>query len=527
MCGLFGFSGARDADPFKIKLGLVDNMSRGSHATGIWGSKTDTLIKKADNASEFIRDREVSKVATSPLVIGHTRRKTTGANTDENAHPYRFHDADLIGSHNGWLIDVTLDKLAKEHGIPVPDVDSKMIYEILIKESFDYDVLSAIPGTMALAFAKDGFLFLYRRPSKPLYIGQSDEGIYYSSLISSLQQVDASGIMKLSANRMYVFKDGLLVDKFSIAESYLNSLPEDSSRSNWRRDCTDDELKELCDDFGLTQYGYKQQVPYGHYSDYREQMPRANQDNENAVELNNDQVMDMVLGADKDRQNSAVRLKVLADFGDSFSDETRYEPVSDAQVSISDIWEFTGSNGMTTIIIPDKTNDCSKKMIKIWVPEENKEFYTKSIKINKSTILEVVVYLPFFREEKKEIQSSVQYKKKGSSVSIEHDYEEESIDVLPWNDEVHDENEANMVVNKGEEVPLLLDDPIVTYENFMNMVSDGKDCILMLRDAMDVGADEASKSCAMSDAMSLIDSWMRHFEDYIDYIDDQRKLNNF
>jgi hypothetical protein len=124
MCGLFGWSFEdRKAIPDRWQVAATllayEMDDRGRHSWGHFSSEGG-LVKGLGYAISGMNFR---RLATRAAVIAHTRFKTIGDPTVENAHPFRFDN--IVGAHNGsvnnWF------SLNKEYGRDLP-VDSMQIF---------------------------------------------------------------------------------------------------------------------------------------------------------------------------------------------------------------------------------------------------------------------------------------------------------------------------------------------------------------------------------------------------------------
>lgn len=235
-CGLAGFSGHGKVVPAKINMLLFLNKSRGHHSTGIYSNKM--VVKSTAPADKFVIDNKDYKeaIAGSTLIIGHTRWATVGAVTAQNAHPFISGTGrgTIYGTHNGWLIDTMLEDIADEHKITLPDVDSKLIFDVLAKNK-DPKVLKDLPGAMAIAYVKNLKLHLYRRTSRPLFCGFAEEGMYYSSLKFPLELIGCTGIQYLSKDKLFIINEGDVIDAIDIGKpKFIPSLSANVSQLGWR-----------------------------------------------------------------------------------------------------------------------------------------------------------------------------------------------------------------------------------------------------------------------------------------------------
>lgn len=254
MCGLAGFSGFMPADPNKMRILLMENQERGSHSTGIYGKK---LMRKAEPAKEFVKDPNFSFIAKSHIVVAHTRYSTGAAKTKENAHPFvhRVQNGkslvdNIIGTHNGWVVN-EYEMEEKVEGFKRASVDSNSIYTLMnmidtmapkqkkaVLKNLGIDselkVFSLFEGAMALAFIKNNRLYLYRRDSRPLFIGVAKEGIYYSSLKDSLERIGIpdNKVYQVKSNRLVTIR-GSKIERIDVISEPRVNITANCSTYSW------------------------------------------------------------------------------------------------------------------------------------------------------------------------------------------------------------------------------------------------------------------------------------------------------
>ena len=104
MCGIVGFTGAREAAPLLLE-GLKRLEYRGYDSAGIavmgdGGIRVEKISGKVEKLCEKTNDGALVPGVTG---IGHTRWATHGAPTDTNAHPHLSNDGRWAVVHNGII----------------------------------------------------------------------------------------------------------------------------------------------------------------------------------------------------------------------------------------------------------------------------------------------------------------------------------------------------------------------------------------------------------------------------------------
>jgi hypothetical protein len=231
-CGLFGgcFVGAPNMDKIRI-LGLY-NQSRGLHSCGYYyNGEIKKGVDKLKEWRDFIQDNVLIPNEDGHVFIGHARHSTGGLHNAENQHP--FHVENLVLAHNGKIDNwMTLcNKYDVDHKNIF--VDSKGLAALIAKEG--YKVLSEYQGYAALLMLdtkKPNTLYIYHGSSKetvngkelierPLYMMQTDEGVYVSSLSEALWAIrnnEEEYPVEVETNRVIPIVDG----KFGKTKAIIN-----------------------------------------------------------------------------------------------------------------------------------------------------------------------------------------------------------------------------------------------------------------------------------------------------------------
>jgi len=101
MCGIVGYIGTQAAAPILVE-GLKSLEYRGYDSAGIALAPGDGQFRVTRASGKLANlQARVDMGDTTPLGIGHTRWATHGRPTEENAHPHRSGDGQVVAVHNG------------------------------------------------------------------------------------------------------------------------------------------------------------------------------------------------------------------------------------------------------------------------------------------------------------------------------------------------------------------------------------------------------------------------------------------
>jgi glucosamine--fructose-6-phosphate aminotransferase (isomerizing) len=191
MCGIFGFTGRREAAPLLLD-GLKRLEYRGYDSAGLVTGAGRSLHprKKSGRIAELAR-AVGEQPAPGTFGISHTRWATHGGATDRNAHPHLDAAGEFAVVHNGVLENyLALKKQLRAEGVEFrSDTDTEVLAH-LIARFYDGDLLAALRQALALVKGTYGVAVVCRhepgviaaaRLGSPLVIGAGPDGTYLSS----------------------------------------------------------------------------------------------------------------------------------------------------------------------------------------------------------------------------------------------------------------------------------------------------------------------------------------------------------
>src|SRR5271169_2725654 len=182
MCGIVGYIGPKKAVPI-ILDGLRRLEYRGYDSAGIAVLEDDgcLAVRRAQGKLRNLEDSLRLDPVDGPYGIGHTRWATHGRPTEENAHPHRDCNGDIVVVHNGIIENyLTLKHQLIEEGHKfVTETDTEVIAHLVEKyydgnlENAVRDAIRQLTGVFAVSVIsrKDPHKIVAAREGPPVVVG--------------------------------------------------------------------------------------------------------------------------------------------------------------------------------------------------------------------------------------------------------------------------------------------------------------------------------------------------------------------
>jgi glucosamine--fructose-6-phosphate aminotransferase (isomerizing) len=196
MCGIVGYIGQRKSVPI-ILDGLKRLEYRGYDSAGLAVLEDGNIaVRRASGKLRNLEDCIRMSPVDGPYGIGHTRWATHGRPTEENAHPHRDCNGDVVVVHNGIVENyLALKKELQAGGHRfVTETDTEVIAH-LVERFFDGNLETAVrkavqklSGVFALAVIsrKDPDKIVAARSGPPVVVGLGDGEYFVASDVPAI-----------------------------------------------------------------------------------------------------------------------------------------------------------------------------------------------------------------------------------------------------------------------------------------------------------------------------------------------------
>ena len=197
MCGIVGYVGTHKAVPIILE-GLKRLEYRGYDSAGIavYGDDKQFTIRRAKGKLRNLEDAIRLSPVDGSFGIGHTRWATHGRPTEENAHPHRDCQGDVVVVHNG-IIENYLElkhRLQAEGHTFTTETDTEVVAHLVEShlhgnlEEAVRKAVNELTGSFALAVISrsDPQKIVAARYQAPLVVGTGDGEYFVASDVPAI-----------------------------------------------------------------------------------------------------------------------------------------------------------------------------------------------------------------------------------------------------------------------------------------------------------------------------------------------------
>lgn len=201
MCGIVGFTGKEQAAPILLE-GLSKLEYRGYDSAGIAvrdGDRDVDIVKAKGRLKILAEKTNDGKAVIGSCGIGHTRWATHGEPSENNAHPHRSDDGNIVAVHNGIIENYQelKEKLVRKGYTFYSDTDTEVAVKLIDYYYTKYEgtpvdainhAMVRIRGSYALAVMFNEYpeeIYVARKDS-PMILGVEDGESYIASDVPAI-----------------------------------------------------------------------------------------------------------------------------------------------------------------------------------------------------------------------------------------------------------------------------------------------------------------------------------------------------
>src|SRR5215831_905488 len=197
MCGIVGYIGTHKAVPIILE-GLKRLEYRGYDSAGlaVYDGDNQLAVRRAKGKLRNLEDAIRLSPVDGSFGIGHTRWATHGRPTEENAHPHRDCEGNVVVVHNGIVENyLPLKALLQSEGhVFKTETDTEIIAHLVEKhfrgnlEDAVRAAVSQLSGVFALAVIarSDPNKIVAARSGPPVVIGIGDNEYFVASDVPAI-----------------------------------------------------------------------------------------------------------------------------------------------------------------------------------------------------------------------------------------------------------------------------------------------------------------------------------------------------
>ena len=211
MCGIVGYTGTKQAAPVLLD-GLSKLEYRGYDSSGVAvrDGENPAEIVKAKGRLMLLREKTNDGATVSGTCgIGHTRWATHGEPSENNAHPHKSDDGNVIAVHNGIIENYQelKDKLVRKGYTFYSDTDTEVAVKLIdyYYKKYEGTPVDAINHAMVRIRGSYALAVLFKDYPEEIYVARKDSPMILGvkegeSYIAS----DVPAILKYTRNVYYI-----------------------------------------------------------------------------------------------------------------------------------------------------------------------------------------------------------------------------------------------------------------------------------------------------------------------------------
>ena len=211
MCGIVGFTGAQQAAPILLD-GLSKLEYRGYDSAGIAvrnGENEAEVVKAKGRLKALAEKTDNGAAVIGGCGIGHTRWATHGEPSENNAHPHKSDDGNVVAVHNG-IIENYLElkeKLVRKGYTFYSETDTEVAVKLVdyYYKKYEGTPIDAINHAMVRIRGSYALAVMFKEYPEEIYVARKDSPMILGiengeSYIAS----DVPAILKYTRNVYYI-----------------------------------------------------------------------------------------------------------------------------------------------------------------------------------------------------------------------------------------------------------------------------------------------------------------------------------
>lgn len=211
MCGIVGFTGAQQAAPILLD-GLSKLEYRGYDSAGIAvrnGENEAEVVKAKGRLKALAEKTDNGAAVIGSCGIGHTRWATHGEPSENNAHPHKSDDGNVVAVHNG-IIENYLElkeKLVRKGYTFYSETDTEVAVKLVdyYYKKYEGTPIDAINHAMVRIRGSYALAVMFKEYPEEIYVARKDSPMILGiedgeSYIAS----DVPAILKYTRNVYYI-----------------------------------------------------------------------------------------------------------------------------------------------------------------------------------------------------------------------------------------------------------------------------------------------------------------------------------